>query len=164
MKSFCRSSSQFVLFGSILLLSAPMSRGQTPSLALSSTSAVAGGTATLSLMLTSAAGSNADGLQWTFSYPAASVTNFSVTPGPALISAGKTISCAGGANAYICLTNGLNTNTIPDGNVAVVTVTLAQAPVQFPSASVTLWVHPLQGIPFPFRQRVGVSPSGHPRP
>jgi hypothetical protein len=77
-------------------------------------------------MLTSAAGSNPDGLQWTFSYPAASVKSFSVTPGPALTSAGKTINCAGGANSYICLTNGLNTNVIPDGNVAIVTVALAQ--------------------------------------
>ena len=125
MKSLARRSEQIALFAFSLLLLTSVSFGQTPTLALSSASAVAGGTATLSLALTAPAGSNPDGLQWTFSYPSASVTNFSVIPGSVLTSAGKTFSCAGGANSYICLTNGLNTNAIPNGIVAVVTVTLA---------------------------------------
>ena len=125
MHPLARRSCQLVLFASVLVLSTSASSGQTPSLALSSASAVAGGTVSLNLTLTSPAGSNPDGLQWTFSYPSASVTNFSVTPGAVLTSAGKTVSCAGSANSYICLTNGMNPNTIPDGIVAVVTVTLA---------------------------------------
>src|ERR1700686_3488721 len=73
MKSLGHRSNQVAVFVSVLLLSTSVALGQTASLALSSTSAVAGGTATLSLALTSAAGSNPAGLQWTFSYPSASV-------------------------------------------------------------------------------------------
>src|ERR1039458_5874942 len=129
MNSLGHGSNHVALSLFVLLLSTSVSHGQTASLALSSGSALAGGTATLSLALSSPTGSNPAGLQWTFSYPSASVTSFSVTPDSALTSSGKSINCAGGANSFICVATGLNTNVIPNGSVAVVTVGLA------PSAS-----------------------------
>src|ERR1035441_8059028 len=129
MNSLGHGSNPVALSLFVLLLSTSVSHGQTASLALSSGSALAGGTATLSLALTSPTGSNPAGLQWTFSYPSASVTSFSVTPDSALTSSGKSINCAGGAISFICVATGLNTKVIPNGNLAVVTVGLA------PSAS-----------------------------
>src|SRR6185312_5913377 len=46
----------------------------------------------LTLSLSSPAGNEPAALQWTFSYPAG-VTGFTVTAGPALTAAGKSISC-----------------------------------------------------------------------
>src|ERR1035438_9351557 len=105
MKSLGHRSNLAALIVSGLLLSTSVSLGQTTSLALSSASAFAGGTATLSLALNSPSGSNPAGLQWTFSYPSASVTSFSVTADSALTSSAKSITCAGNANAYTCLTD-----------------------------------------------------------
>ena len=125
MKSSGRGSHQFALLACVLLLSTSAAIGQTTSLALSSASVSAGGTATLSLALTSVAGNSLAGLQWTFSYPSASVTSFSVTPSSAVTAAAKSLLCASGTNSYTCLVTGLNTNTIPGGSIAAVTVTLA---------------------------------------
>ena len=96
-----------------------------PTLVLSSGTVAAGGTISLNLTLTSPSGSEPAGLQWTFSYPASSLVAFNVEAASALVSANKTISCAGDASAYICLATGLNANTIANGIVATVTVTLA---------------------------------------
>jgi uncharacterized protein (TIGR03437 family) len=95
-----------------------------PLLSLSSASAPAGSPVSLAFSLASG-GSQDAGLQWTFSYPAASVTGFSVTAGPALTAAGKTLYCSGAATAYTCLAVGTNQTGIADGIVANVSVTLA---------------------------------------
>src|ERR1700722_13906593 len=58
-----------------------------------------GGTVALSLSLTSPTGSEPTGIQWTLSYPAASIASISVTAGPALISAGESITCAAHAGS-----------------------------------------------------------------
>src|ERR1039458_2294166 len=62
-------------------------------------------------------------IQGTFSYPATSVVSLTVAAGPALSSAGKTLSCTGGVNSYTCVAWGLNSNTISDGVVATLSVT-----------------------------------------
>jgi uncharacterized protein (TIGR03437 family) len=95
------------------------------SLALSSGSAAAGSPVTLSLNLSSPAGSEPAAAQWTFSYPAAAVAGFTVATGSASASAGKSVTCAGDATAYTCLAVGINSNTIPNGSVATVSVVLA---------------------------------------
>jgi trimeric autotransporter adhesin len=125
---------QFALLLSFLLVTTSVSRAQTASLTLSSASASAGSIVTLNLFLTSGSAGNPAGLQWTFSYLSAGVTSFLVTPDLALISAGKTITCAGGAAAYTCLATGINSNVIPDGNVAVVRVVLAPTSTSLPIA------------------------------
>ena len=48
-----------------------------------------------------------------------------VTAGPALSSAGKTVTCAGGAGAVTCVAWGLNSTTISDGVIANVSVTFS---------------------------------------
>src|SRR5206468_7908417 len=64
-------------------------------------------------------------LEWTFSYPTASVATLSVDPGPALSAAGKSVSCAAGTNSYTCVAWGLNSNPISDGVVATLSLTLS---------------------------------------
>ena len=95
------------------------------SLALSSNSAAAGSPISLNLTLATTSGSQPAALEWTFTYPAASVSGFVVSPGPVLTAAGKTLSCAGSATNYICIASGINSNLIANGTVATVTVTLA---------------------------------------
>src|ERR1017187_8698812 len=116
-----------VLFRSCLLLTAlllPVSNLQAQTnLTLSSAAVTPGGTAALDLSLSSPTSSPLGAVQWTFSYPAASVGSLSVTAGPALSSAGQSISCAGGMSSYACIAWGLNPNAISNGVVATLSVT-----------------------------------------
>src|ERR1017187_5299177 len=66
-------------------------------IALSSGAVTPGGTTVLNLSLTSR--SSMAAVQWTFGYPAASVGSMTVAAGPALTSAGQTLSCVGVAAA-----------------------------------------------------------------
>ena len=99
-------------------------------LVLSSGQAAPGASVVLNLTLSSAPGVQPAGVQWTLSYPAASVSLSSVDAGPALTASGKTINCARRVNPYrgvveyACLAFGLNANTIGNGVVATVTVSL----------------------------------------
>src|ERR1035437_1840038 len=89
---------RFILLTALLLPLSNLLQAQT-SLALSSAIATPGGTAALNLSLSSPS-SPLVAIQWTFSYPAASVGSLTVAAGPALSSAGKTLSCTGGVNSY----------------------------------------------------------------
>ena len=113
-----------ILLTTLFLLSNSPLQAQS-NLSLSSGTAVPGGTASLSLSLSSPASIQPAAIQWALSYPAASVSNLSVTPGPALSSAGKTITCGGGAGALTCVAWGLNSAAISDGVIATVSVTLS---------------------------------------
>src|ERR1017187_356281 len=95
------------------------------SLVLSSGSTVPGGSAALNLSLASPVGSEPASMQWTFSYPSASITSFTVVAGPALTAVTKSITCNGNSSAYMCIAYGMNSTAIQNGVVATVTVTLA---------------------------------------
>jgi trimeric autotransporter adhesin len=105
-----------------LFLSGNMLLAQS-SLALSSGSSPAGSPVSLNLSLAST-GNQPAGLQWTFTYPSASVSGFVVTAGPALTAVGKTLNCAGSSTGYTCIASGINNNLIANGSVATVTVNL----------------------------------------
>jgi len=64
-------------------------------------------------------------VQWTFQYPASSISSFNVDDGPVLNAAGKTAICAGDAAAYNCLVVGLNTKPIANGVIAKVAAVFA---------------------------------------
>ena len=64
-------------------------------------------------------------LQWTFTYPSATVASVSVSAGQALIAAGKSVRCTGDAAAYVCIASGMNSNVIANGVVASVAVKLS---------------------------------------
>jgi hypothetical protein len=89
------------------------------SLALSSGSALQGASGPLSLSLTASAGNAPSAVEWTFAYPS-SITGFTVSPGPVLVAAGKSINCAGTPSAYTCLASGLNSNAIGNGVAATI--------------------------------------------
>ena len=116
-----------VLFRSCLVLTAlllPVGNLQAQTnLTLSSAVVSPGGAAPLDLSLSSPASSPLEAVQWTFSYPAASVGSWSVTAGPALSSAGKTITCAAGTSSYACIAWGLNSDVISNGVIATLSVT-----------------------------------------
>jgi trimeric autotransporter adhesin len=95
-----------------------------PSLALSSGSGASGSAVILNLSLSGGA-SQAAALQWTLTYPSGSVTALSVAAGPALTAAGKTVTCADAGGTDICLATGVDSQVIPDGIAATVSVTLA---------------------------------------
>ena len=97
---------------------------QSGSLILAPASATPGAVVAVNLSLTSSTTSPA-GLQWTLNYPASSITAVYATEGPAAISAGKSVSCASGVGNYTCLATGINSNTIPNGVVAVISLTLS---------------------------------------
>src|SRR3954452_8717707 len=92
------------------------------SLTLSSSTASAGvGSIALSL---STAGVSVSAVQWTLTYPA-TATNMSITAGPALTAAGKTLTCSPLAGGYNCIASGMNTTAIGSGIVANVSATVS---------------------------------------
>jgi len=98
---------------------------QSDSLALSSASTFPGGTASLTLSLTSPSGNQPAALQWTVSYSPSDVTAITAIASPGSISNGKTILCAGSPGSYTCFLSGLNVNTIQDGVVAIINITVS---------------------------------------
>ena len=92
-------------------------------LVLSSESTVPGGTVALTLSLEASA--PIAGLQWTFVYSPAQIAALSVTAGPAVLAADKSISCAASPGVHTCLATGLNANSISSGVIATVHVTVA---------------------------------------
>lgn len=109
--------------GILAIMLAPYAHGQ--SLALGSGTAASGGLASLSLTLTSPAGQEPAALQWSFTYPAGSLTNLSVAAGPAATAAGKSVTCATNAGSYMCILAGMNANIIANGVVATLSATVA---------------------------------------
>lgn len=97
---------------------------QSVNLSLASGSGKPGATISLDLTLTSNQPAVA-AVQWTFTYWATDVAGIDVAAGPAAVSAGKSVTCRGGAGGVNCLLWGVNTNIIPNGVVARVKVTLA---------------------------------------
>jgi chitinase len=79
----------------------------------------------LALSLDASPGSIPAASQWTVQYAPGDVTAANISAGPALTAAGKTLSCASSSGSLMCLASGLNTNTIANGVVALVNVTLA---------------------------------------
>ena len=98
---------------------------QTASLSLSSGSAVEGGSVSLNLSLSG--GGAPAGLQWMFSFAPSDVSSIAVTPGPALASAGKNLTCNSVGGSVTCMAIGTTDSTIGNCVVATVTVTLAPA-------------------------------------
>ncbi len=122
-----RVSRVFGGFAFLVILCGFSNAAWAQSLMLSSATATAGTTVVLNLSVSSPAGSAPAALEWTLTYPAASVASISVAAGAAPTAAGKSIACAGGAAAYTCIAYGLNSNTISNGVVAVVTATLTSS-------------------------------------
>lgn len=98
---------------------------------LSSVSAQPGGVATLNLSLVSGMAVQPAALQWTLNYPASSIKSINVTPGPALTAAGKSLSCSSRPEGYICVASAINANTIPDGVVGSVALSLSETTSNF---------------------------------
>jgi hypothetical protein len=114
----------------IVLVSSTRAFGQADALALSSAVVPPGGTASLNLSLTSPAGSEPAGLEWTLIYSTSAITNITATIGAAGTAAGKVLSCSLSPGSYTCFvtglsTSGLNANIIQNGVVAVVTATIS---------------------------------------
>ncbi|HZR63506.1 MAG TPA: LamG-like jellyroll fold domain-containing protein [Terriglobales bacterium] len=99
---------------------ASVALGQTASLQLSSTSAAAGTTVPLALSLNTSSGTAPVALQWDF-IGGTGVQAVTTTLGAAASSAGKSLTCMGTR----CILAGMNTNTISNGIVASLNVTLA---------------------------------------
>ena len=93
-------------------------------LTLSSAATLADNSATLSLTFASGT-SPVAALQWSFTYPSSNIATLTATAGPALVAAGKTITCLGAAGSYTCIAAGLNSTTIGAGVLAQVSVKLA---------------------------------------
>ena len=120
---YCGTDLVALLVGLLFLFALlPSASGQSASLSLSSASAAEGSATSLALRLTSQGGSPA-AVQWTFGLPSR-ISGFTLTPGPALISASKSMTCFGAVNAYKCVASGINRDLLPDGVVANLVVSV----------------------------------------
>ena len=118
-------SSKHTIAVILACLSSTLAFCQTDGLVLSSSAVSPGGTASLSLSLTSPAGSEPAGLQWTLVYSPTDIVALSALAGTSATAAGKSLSCAGSPGSYTCLLTGLNANIVQNGVVAVVTATIS---------------------------------------
>jgi hypothetical protein len=103
---------------------------QINSLALSSGTALPGGSASLTLKLTSPSGNRLAALQWTLVYSPTEIVAISARLGYAATAAGKALSCIATPGTYTCFITGLSANgpdanLIRNGVVAVVSVTIS---------------------------------------
>ncbi len=112
-----------------LLLTAALDP-QPPLLKLPRGSAGPGGRATLDLSFVSAPDEPVAALQWTFQFSPNTIAGIAVEDGPAVSAIGKTVICGGGVAAYKCVAVGANTDTIRDGTVARLIITLVPAAKQ----------------------------------
>ncbi len=94
------------------------------SLALSSSSVAAGGASSLNLSLSSSSASAVAGLQWTLNYPVG-INNLSISAGPSLTAAGKSLTCALVVGGYECVASGPNQNIIANGLIATISATVS---------------------------------------
>ena len=108
----------------LLTVSCTLSRAQVTS-CQSSGITVPNGTGDVTLNLASPGGGQAAALQWALNYPQDQVTNVSVVGGPALANAGKSLTCNSGSGTYTCVAWGLNDQTIDNGMVADVSLSVA---------------------------------------
>jgi hypothetical protein len=122
--SFLKRIFEYFAAGILCLAGAAERFAVCQTLALSSGAASSGGAVSLNLTLGTGANLRT-GMQWSLTYPEA-VRILSVTAGPALAAAGKTLQCNSWAGAYSCVAYGLNTTTIPDGVVVVITASASQ--------------------------------------
>ena len=106
-----------------LLLALALSAEGQAVLSLSSADAHAGGSVTLTLTLTSGAVKSA-GVQWVLGYSPSDFSSMTAVAGSAATAAAKQLTCNGATGQLICMVSGINNGTIPDGPVAVVTLTL----------------------------------------
>ena len=97
----------FILLSGAVCLSSTLLHAQ-PGLSLASATVPSGGSTALNLSFTSSPSSPLAAVQWTFNFPATGVATLRAAPGPALSSAGKTLSCALAATSYTCVAWGLN--------------------------------------------------------
>lgn len=119
-----RALSHVVRCGLPVLVSAGGLTAQT-CLVLSPSPGAQGNTSSFELALYSSPGKGPSAIQWTFQYPASSVSSLAVDDGPVLTAAGKAALCAGNGVAFTCLAVGANEKTIGDGVIAKITATLA---------------------------------------
>jgi uncharacterized protein (TIGR03437 family) len=94
-------------------------------LVLSSGTAAGNGAATLNLTIASTPGSEPAAIQWSITYPVSNVISISASAGPALTSAGKSLSCAAQAGTYTCVAAGDNATIIANGSVASINLVMA---------------------------------------
>jgi len=83
------------------------------------------GSLVANLILSSPAGSQPAGIQWTLTFPPEEVVSITAVAEGSAIAAGKEIHCADAPGTYTCLLTGMNSTLIGDGVVAVLSVSLA---------------------------------------
>jgi hypothetical protein len=108
----------------VLVLQFP-ALAQQATLALGSGNAAQGGSANLGLTMTTSGGEQPASVQWTMTYPAQDIASVNVTAGTSDAAAGKSISCSSTPGSTICVTYGMNSTVIADGNLANATFVVA---------------------------------------
>ena len=89
--------------------------------------AVAGGSGSFSLSITSDSGSSPASLEWTLGYSSTDLSNVTITAGPASTSAGKSVSCTSGTGTARCIIWGLNTTAIVNGVIATASFAVSKS-------------------------------------
>ena len=145
-----------------VFLSGGAAFGQSDNLALSSALTSPGGTVSLNLSLTSTAGSQPAGVEWTLIYPSANIVSIVATAGAAATSAGKSIFCAGSPGSYTCLLTGLNPNIIQNGVIAVVNVTISASATSTTIGVTNAVSTSTTGVPIPTTATGGTITSAAP--
>lgn len=109
----------------LLTLGSMLAVAQTATLSLSSGSGQPGSVVTLNLTLT-ATTTQPTAVQWTLTYPTKDFSAITVSAGPAATAASKSVTCNNAtAGVSTCVVEGTNANTIANGVVATVALTIS---------------------------------------
>ena len=85
---------------------------------IASASAIAGGTGSANISISTTSGSAPASVQWKLTYSQADISGMTLVPAAAATSAGKTLTCISGTGSVECIISGLNTAAIPNGIIA----------------------------------------------
>jgi len=121
-------------FAALLTLGSTLAMAQLASLSLSSGSGKPGSVVSLNLSLGSTT-TQPGAVQWTLTYPPKDFSSISVSTGAAANSASKSVTCNNNtAGISNCVAYGINTNTIANGVVATVALTISSTTTDSSSA------------------------------
>lgn len=115
-----------IQIATLAVLLSSLGVAQTAALSLSSGSGSPGNIVSLTLSLTGSGGQPA-AVQWTLPYSATDISALSFSAGAMATAAGKSISCNSTAGSPTCVVWGMNSNTIANGPLANITLTLSSS-------------------------------------
>jgi hypothetical protein len=120
------AATRLIRLSALAVLLSSLGAAQTAALSLASGSGSPGSVVVLNLSLTSTVTQPTD-LQWTINYPTKDFSSLTVSAGPAITAAGRSINCNNTPGASTCVVWGMSSSGISNGVAATLSFTISNS-------------------------------------